>query len=56
MKTPIAWCNLRHARARTATGVVGVAFPTLLVLVQLALYAALRDVSTLLYDGLDLGR
>jgi putative ABC transport system permease protein len=55
MKTPIAWCNLRHAKARTATGVVGVAFPTLLVLVQLALYAALRDVSTLLYDGLDLG-
>jgi putative ABC transport system permease protein len=54
MRTPIAWCNLRHAKARTATGVIGVAFPTLLVLVQLALYDALRDGATLLYDGLDL--
>ena len=55
MKTRIAWCNLRHAKARTATGVVGVAFPTLLVLIQLALYAALRDSATLLYEALDLG-
>jgi putative ABC transport system permease protein len=54
MRTPIAWCNLRHAKVRTATGIVGVAFPTLLVLVQLALYDALRDGATLLYDGLDL--
>jgi putative ABC transport system permease protein len=54
MRIRIAWCNLRHAKARTATAVVGVALPTVLVLVQLALYAALRDVATFLSDGLDL--
>jgi putative ABC transport system permease protein len=53
MKTPLAWHNLLHNKVRTTVAVVGVAFPIVLVFMQLGLYEACVAGATRLYDVLD---
>lgn len=52
MKTPLVWKNLLHNKLRTATAVVGVAFPVFLVFVQLGLHDSVLKSATLMYDAL----
>jgi putative ABC transport system permease protein len=53
MKTPLAWHNLLHNKVRTTVAVVGVAFPLVLVFMQLGLYEAFLAGTTRLYEALD---
>ncbi len=53
MKTPLAWHNLLHNKIRTTVAVVGVAFPLVLVFMQLGLYEAFLAGTTRLYEALD---
>ena len=53
MTTPLAWYNLLHNKVRTAMAVAGLAFPIILVFMQLGLYEACLSGATRLYDALD---
>jgi putative ABC transport system permease protein len=53
MKTPLAWLNLLHQRARSSVAVAGVAFAVVLVLLQLGFLASVRQTATRIYDHLD---
>ena len=48
----LAWRNLVHRKARTATAIVGLAFPITLVFVQLGLSEAVLKNATVIYDAL----
>jgi putative ABC transport system permease protein len=52
LKTPFAWQNFRHGKIRSLLAVVGIAFPLMLIFVQLALHSALLSTGHLVYDGL----
>jgi putative ABC transport system permease protein len=53
MKTPLAWLNLVHQKARTSVAVAGVAFAIILVFMQLGFHGSVLATATLLYDKLD---
>jgi len=53
MKTPLAWLNLLHQRARTAVAIAGVAFAVVLVLMQLGFLASVRQTATRIFDHLE---
>jgi putative ABC transport system permease protein len=53
MRTPLAWLNLLHNRARTAVALAGVSFSVLLIFMQLGFLGAVAKTATLIYDGLD---
>ena len=40
MRTPLAWLNLLHNRARTAVALAGVSFSVLLIFMQLGFLGA----------------
>lgn len=52
MKTPLAWRNLIHDKARNAVAVVGVGFAVLLILMQLGFYGAVLQTATTIQDHL----
>jgi len=49
MKTPLAWKNIKHNKARTAIGVAGVGF----VFMQIGFKGAIKKTATQIYDSLD---
>lgn len=51
-KTPLAWLNLLHDKARTIVALAGVAFAVILVLMQLGFYMSVKRTATRLYDQL----
>jgi putative ABC transport system permease protein len=53
MTTPLARYHLLHNKVRTTMAVAGLAFPIVLVFMQLGLYEACLVGSTRLYDALD---
>ncbi len=53
MPTPLAWYYLLHNKVRTTMAVAGLAFPIILVFMQLGLYEACLAGATRLYDALD---
>ena len=53
MKTPLAWLNLGHQRARTAVAVAGISFAVVLVFLQLGFSGAVSNAATLLLRDLD---
>jgi len=53
MKTPLAWLNLLHNRARSFVAVAGVAFASVLILMQLGFFTALQTSATRVFDQLD---
>jgi putative ABC transport system permease protein len=53
MKTPLAWLNLWHDKARAAVALAGVAFAVVLILMQLGFYLSVRQTATRIYDRLD---
>jgi putative ABC transport system permease protein len=53
MKTPLAWLNLLHSKARTLVALSGVAFAVLLIFMQLGFLGAIETTGTLIYDALD---
>ena len=53
MRTPLAWLNLLHNRARTAVALAGVSFSVLLIFMQLGFLGAVAKTATLIYDGLE---
>jgi putative ABC transport system permease protein len=53
MKTPLAWRNLLHERARAGVAVAGVAFAVILVLMQLGFFFAVERTATLIFDRLN---
>jgi putative ABC transport system permease protein len=53
MKTPLAWRNLAHNKARTAVAVAGVAFAVVLIFMQLGFRGAVVSTATLIYDALE---
>jgi putative ABC transport system permease protein len=53
MKTPLAWLNLLHSRARSLVAVAGVAFASVLILMQLGFFTALQISATRVFDQLD---
>src|SRR5438094_9760026 len=53
MKTPLALLNLIHQPVRTCVAVLGVAFATVLVFMQLGFLGAVEATATLLYEQLD---
>jgi putative ABC transport system permease protein len=50
MRTPLAWFNLTHDRARFALFVLGVTFAVVLMFMQLGFRGALLDSNTLLHE------
>src|SRR6185312_984815 len=52
MKTPLAWLNLWHDKARAAVALAGVAFAVVLILMQLGFYLSVRATATRIYDRL----
>ena len=53
MKTPLAWKNLTHNRARTAIGVAGVGFAVVLIFMQMGFRGAIRKTATQIYDAIE---
>lgn len=53
LKTPFAWQNFKLGKVRSLLSVVGIAFPLMLIFVQLALHSALLSTGHLVYDGLE---
>lgn len=53
MRTPLAWLNLWHEKARTLTAVAGTAFAVVLVLMQLGFFGAVVRTATLVYDQIE---
>lgn len=53
MKTPLAWRNLIHDKARNAVAVIGVGFAVLLILMQLGFYGSVLRTATTIQDHLD---
>ncbi|MBL9124446.1 MAG: FtsX-like permease family protein [Planctomycetaceae bacterium] len=52
MKTPLAWRNLIHDKARNAVAIVGVGFAVLLILMQLGFYGSVLQTATTIQDHL----
>ena len=52
MKTPLAWLNLIHDKARNAVAVAGVGFAVLLILMQLGFYGSVLQTATTIQDHL----
>lgn len=52
MKTPLAWLNLMHDKARNAVAVAGVGFAVLLILMQLGFYSSVLQTATIIQDHL----
>jgi putative ABC transport system permease protein len=53
MKTPLAWLNLLHNKARTVVALSGVAFAVLLVFMQLGFLGAIETTGIVIYDALE---
>jgi len=53
MKTPLAWKNIKHNKARTAIGVAGVGFAVILIFMQIGFKEAIKKTATQIYDSLD---
>lgn len=53
MKTPLAWKNIAHNKARTAIGVAGVGFAVILIFMQIGFKGAIRKTATQIYDALE---
>jgi putative ABC transport system permease protein len=53
MRIPLAWHNLAHEKARTATATAGVTFAVVLILMQLGFYGAVWRTATIVYDQLN---
>jgi len=53
MKTPLAWKNIKHNKARTAIGVAGVGFAVILMFMQIGFKGAIKKTATQIYDSLD---
>jgi putative ABC transport system permease protein len=53
MRTPLAWFNLVHQKARTLVALAGVAFAVILIFMQLGFHGSVLATATLLYDKLD---
>src|SRR5262245_21339184 len=51
-RIPLAWCNVIHYRARSATALCGVIFAVVLIYMQLGFYDCCYRSSTLIYDQL----
>lgn len=52
MRTPLAWLNLWHDKARTLTALAGAAFAVILVLMQLGFFRSVLHTASVLYDQL----
>jgi putative ABC transport system permease protein len=52
MKVPYAWLDLVHDRGRSAVAVVGVAFASLLILMQLGFYGSVERTAVLIQEHL----
>lgn len=52
MRTPLAWLNLWHDKARTLTALAGAAFAVILVLMQLGFFRSVLHTAGVLYDQL----
>ena len=52
MKTPLAWRNLIHDKARNAVAIIGVGFAVLLILMQLGFYGSVLQTATTIQDHL----
>lgn len=52
MRTPLAWLNLWHDKARTLTALSGAAFAVILVLMQLGFFRSVLHTASVLYDQL----
>lgn len=52
MKTPLAWLNLWHNKARAAVALAGVAFAVVLILMQLGFFFSVSQTATRIYDRL----
>lgn len=53
MKTPLAWRNVAHGKARSFIALCGISFAILLIFMQLGFYAAAGNSATNVYDALD---
>lgn len=53
MKTPLAWRNVLHSKARSVIALCGVSFCILLIFMQLNFYGAAATNATQIYDALD---
>lgn len=53
MKTPLAWLNLLHNKARTGAAIAGVAFAVVLILMQIGFLNSVRLTATQIYDQLE---
>jgi len=52
MKTPLAWHNLMHEKARTLVATAGVTFALVLILMQLGFLGSVITTATIIYDQL----
>jgi len=52
MKTPLAWHNLTHEKARTLVATAGVTFALVLILMQLGFLGSVVTTATIIYDQL----
>ncbi|MBX7167785.1 MAG: ABC transporter permease DevC [Pirellulales bacterium] len=52
LRTPLAWLNLVHDKARTAVALAGVAFAVVLILMQLGFLGSVTTTATMIYDRL----
>jgi putative ABC transport system permease protein len=53
MRVPLTACNLLHQKLRTAIAIVGVAFATILIFMQLGFYGSASTTATVFIDKLD---
>lgn len=52
MKTPLAWKNIVHNRKRSALGLAGVGFASILIFMQMGFLGAIQKTATQTYDAL----
>lgn len=52
LRTPLAWLNLVHDKARTAVALAGVAFAVVLILMQLGFLGSVTTTATMIFDRL----
>lgn len=53
MKTPLAWLNLWHNKARSLVAIAGVTFAVVLILMQLGFLGSVRQTATRVYGHLE---
>ena len=52
MRTPLAWLNLWHDKARSLTALAGASFAVILILMQLGFFRSVLHTASILYDQL----